>query len=173
MAIQHPNIFYFVLDASWSSYNSPEFWNKGNTDVTVNNNKIYKTIYSPSPADYAEPKTAAFTGFTTTGVYSANVSNLNIASIFNKGYKFYCQPNKMGNIIFFSALGIRDTYSARVNTSNAGAVASVCGGGAYWSAGPTATSANALFLSLVPGGVDPRGDFNRAYGEPIYSVLNE
>lgn len=163
MAILHPNIFYFVLNASWSSYNSSEFWNKGNTDVTVNNNPVKKTIYSPSPTGYAEPKTATFTGFiTTTGAYTTNSSEYNVSGGFNKGWNFYCQPKFQGNTIFFSALGIRDVYSSRVNTSNAGVV--MVGDGDFWSAGPSGTSSYARDLAFNSGCLLTQNELGRAYG---------
>src|SRR5574344_618954 len=146
VAILHPNIFYFVLDASWSADNKYDFWNKNYTDATVNNYEVKKTIYSPSPTGYAEPRTAAFTGFTTSRNNSGTASEFNVSGGYNKGWNFYCQPKFQGNTIFFSALGFRDVYSGRVNTSNAGAVARVSGDGNVWSAGPSSTSSYARLL---------------------------
>ena len=168
MAIQHPNIFYFVLDASWSSNNSPEFWNYGNTDVTVNNHEVNKTIYSPSPTGYTEPKTAAFIDFTTTRNNSLTASEFNVSGEFNKGWNFYCQPKFQGNTVFFSTLGFRDVHSGRVNTSNAGAVAS--GSGDYWSAGPSGASSYARLLGFHSGYVGPQYMDYRAYGFSVRPV---
>ena len=67
-------------------------------------NKVYKTIYSPSPTSYVEPRTAAFTGFTTNGGYTTSISDFNVNSSFNNGWNFYCQTNHQGGTIFFSAL---------------------------------------------------------------------
>ena len=122
VAILHPNIFYFVLDASWSADNKYDFWNKNYTDATVNNYEVKKTIYSPSPTGYAEPKTAAFIGFTTTRNNSGTASEFNVSGGFNKGWNFYCQLNFSGATIFFHALGYRATdadktaYILGVNT---------------------------------------------------------
>ena len=170
VAILHPNIFYFVLDASWSADNKYDFWNKNYTDATVNNYEVKKTIYSPSPTGYAEPKTAAFIGFTTTRNNSGTASEFNVSGGFNKGWNFYCQPKFQGNTIFFSALGFRDVYSGRVNTSNAGAVAHVSGTGYYWSAGPSSTSTVARSLFFYSGNVSPQDEFIRAFGFTVRSA---
>ena len=150
MAILHPNIYYFILDASWSAVNSLEYWNKGNTATTVNNNTVHKTIYSPSPSSFSEPKTAAFTGFTSSG--GNQTSGFNVNGGFNKGWNFYCQPNATGGTIYFSALGFRDVVSAHTNTSNAGSLSSVGVIGLYWSAG-TSDTPKAYGMSYSSGDV--------------------
>ena len=170
VAILHPNIFYFVLDASWSADNKYDFWNKNYTDATVNNYEVKKTIYSPSPTGYAEPKTAAFIGFTTTRNNSGTASEFNVSGGFNKGWNFYCQPKFQGNTIFFSALGFRDVYSGRVNTSNPGAVADVSGSGNDWSAGPSSASTYARNLGFYSGGVRPQNEGYRAFGLAVRSA---
>ena len=104
--IMRPNMFN-------NSYNSSyELWNKGNTVTTVNNNTIHKTIYSPSPTGYLEPKTAAFTGFSISGGNGAWPSG-NIMGGYKQGYTFYCQPNAIGGTVFFNAFGMMSggTYS--------------------------------------------------------------
>ncbi len=169
IAIQHPNTFYFVLDASWSSSNKYDFWNYGNTVTTNNNNKVYKTIYSPSPSNYVEPRTATFTGFSTTGS-SASIGQFNVSGSFNKGWNFYCQPNFTGTTIFFQALGFRDVYSGRVNTSTAGSVTLVGSSGLYWSAGPSNTSIYARLLHTSSSNVDPQNQYNRAYANALRPV---
>ena len=168
MAIQHPNVFYFVIDGSWSSVNSLEYWNKGNTVTTVNNNTVYKTIYTPSPSSFSEAKTAVFTGFTSSGGNQS--SGFNVSGGFNKGWNFYCQPNATGGTTFFSALGFRDVFSGRVNTSNGGAVVFVSGNGYSWSAGPSSTSTYARFLHFYSGGVYPQYEIGRAYGFAVRPV---
>ena len=68
IAIQFPFTFYYVPTNDWSSTHSYQFWNKNfTTAVGINNEETIKTIYSPSPSGFVEPKTAAFTGFTSTG----------------------------------------------------------------------------------------------------------
>ena len=157
-AIIHPNIYY--VGDSWSSTNKYDYWNYGNTVTTNNNNPVYKTIYSPSPTGFAEPKTAAFTGFTSSG--GNQTSGFNVSGSFNKGWNFYCQPNATGSTVFFSALGYR--------VYNTGAVADVSGSGNYWSAGPSSTSSYARYLRFLSGSVGPQYEYNRAYGFSVRSA---
>lgn len=171
MTILHPNIFYFILDGSWSKINSLEFWSKGNTATTNNNNTVYKTIYSPSPTSYIEPKSAACTGFTTTGANAFTASQFNVNGSFNKGWNLYCQPNFSGGTVFFSALGLRDAYSGRVNNSTAGCIALNFNKGDYWAAIPSSTSGNGRGLGFDPSGVYPQNTNIISYGFSARSVL--
>ena len=161
VAILHPNIFYFVIDASWSSYNSLEFWNKGNTDVTVNNNPVKKTIYSPSPTGFVEPKAMSFSGFTTSNIYG----------VFSNGYNFYSNFNGTGITIFFAALGMRDVYSGRMGISNAGTITLYGSDGDYRTSDPTAKTTNAYYLHFYLGYVGPHDEFGRADGWATRAVL--
>lgn len=163
IAIQHPNIFY--LSDSWSSTNKYDFWNFGNTVGTTNNNTVYKTIYSPSPCNYVEPKTAALTGFTTTGGNTSTPNQFNVSGGFNRGWNFYCNPNFIGNIMFFPALGTR--------ISNTGVIGAVGGAGYCWFAGPAVTATNAHLLYFDPGYVTPQNEGGRAYGFPSLPVLEK
>ncbi len=155
VAIMHPNIMY--VNNSWSSNNSLEFWNKGNGVSTYNNNQVYKTIYSPSPTGFVEPKSAIFTGFTYSGANSASVSGFNVSGSFNKGWNFYSQPNSNGTPILFCAFGWRHCDTGKVDLVN--------NRGNYWSSGP------ARDLYFDSGNVWPQyGDY-RAYGFTSWSVL--
>lgn len=169
VAILHPNIFYFVLSASWSADNKYDFWNKNYTDATVNNYEVKKTIYSPSPTGYAEPRTAAFTGFTTSGGNST--SNFNVSGGFNKGWSFYCQPKFIGTTIFFPALGYRDIGNGRVDASTAGTIAYVWSNGDFQSAGPSSTTTYARHLGFGSSSVYSQDEDGRAYGFSVHSVL--
>lgn len=170
VAIQHPNIYYFVLDASWSSTNSLEFWSYKNSVTTVNNNKIYKTIYSPSPTGYVEPQTGSFTGFTTTGGNSLTTSQFNISGGFSKGFNFFCNLNFTGATISFSALGFREAISARETISTGGILIGIGLGGNYWSSGPSSTGVNARSFDFNPTLVSPQTDICRDYGFSLRSI---
>lgn len=161
VAIQHPNIFYYVLDASWSSTNSLEFWNKGNAATTVNNYPVYKTIFSPSPTGYVEPRTAAFTGLT--------LSNIN--GTFNNGYSFFCNPNRTGVTIFFPILGIRDAYSGRVNNSTAGYISLTDSHALYHSAGPSTNAYYCHIFMSYNNYSNTQYEYIRAYGCTSRPVL--
>jgi len=155
--ILHPNQFNLSTGNA-----SLELWNKGNSSTAVNNDMVYKTIYSTSPSGYVEPRVAAFTGFTSTGQYTTNNSQFNVSGSFNKGWSFYSQPNKNGTIVFFPALGYYET--------NSNVVAHVGTYGDYWLSGAT-SSTNGRYLNLFSGDVDPTRANIRTFGlsiRPVY-----
>ena len=99
-------------------------WNANNSLTTVNNNRIVKTIYDPSPRGYAMPPSAAFTGFSKSGT-------------FDKGWHSrtgYPAPNDK---IYFPASGVRD--DGFITLDIPGTVKGVGGFGYYWTAGPSNT----------------------------------
>ena len=135
-AIQAPFTFYYVSNNDWSSTHNYDYWNKNFTSaVGANSDATLKTIYSPSPSGYVEPKTAAFTGFSSTGGNSTNSSEFNVSGSFTKGYYFYTNGWKTGSTIFFDGLGYRNTYNGAT-----GAVVSVGGEGAFWASGASSAS---------------------------------
>ena len=143
-AIQAPFSFYYVQDNDWSITHSHQFWNKNFTStVGVNNDEVVKTIYSPSPSDFVEPKTAAFTGFTYWGTATSNSSYYNISGDYNMGYNFYTNGWKMGETIFLHALGHRDTYHGR-NTGDGSLT--FFGEGYIWTAGSNSVERSHYFL---------------------------
>ena len=159
-AIQNPFTFYYVQDNDWSSTHSYQFWNKNFTAAaSVNNTATLKTIYSPSPSGFVEPKTAAFTGFTSTGENTSNSSQYNVSGNFTKGYYFYTNGWKTGSTIFFDGLGYRAT----------GAVVYVGEEGDFWSAGASSTSYG-RFLCFDSGRLFPQHTYDRSYGFPVRSV---
>ncbi len=139
---------------------SLELWNKGNTATTVNNNYVYKTIFSPSPTNYVEPKTSAFTGFTTTGINSTNISEFNISSTSVWGTYFYSEPNFHGTTLYFSMLGIRIDSSNLDRWQNEGN---------FWNSGP-ASASQGRYLVFSTQNVYPDYYFNRSRGNNIVSV---
>ena len=167
-AIKAPFTFYYVQDNDWSATHSYQFWNKNFTGASgVNNDVTLKTIYSPSPSGYVEPKTAAFTGFTSTGNVIYNESQFNISGSFNKGFYFYSNWWRTGSTIFFDALGFRDVYSAR--TTGKGDVALVDIHGSYWSTGASSVS-NGCNLSFNSGAIAPQSQDARSFGMQCWSV---
>ena len=166
-AIQNPFTFYYVHNNDWSSTHSYQFWNKNfTTAVGVNNETTLKTIYSPSPSGFVEPKTTAFTGFTSTGASTNNSSQFNVSGSFNQGFFFYTNGWKTGSTVFFDALGFRDTYSGRSGT---GAVVYFGEVGFFWASGASSAS-NGRNLNFDSGYVDPQHASNRSYGFSVSSV---
>ena len=163
-AIQNPTTMYGA-DWGWCSSNV-ELWNKGNTVYTANNNTVYKTIYDPSPSDYNIPKTAAFTGFTTTGYNSDTYAQFNVAGSYNKGWNFYSQPNFMGATIFFKALGCRDGYPGRYS-GGIGSVSFTDYG--YFLLSSLQNSTDPRFLYILSGSVYPHGvNAQTSYGLNVW-----
>ena len=164
-AIKAPFTFYYVRENDWSESHNWDYWNKNFTSaVGVNNDATLKTIYSPSPSGYVEPKTAAFTGFTSNGDNTNNSSQFNVSGSFNKGWNFYANGWKTGSTIFFDGLGYRDTYNGAT-----GAVVGVGEEGHFWSAGASSTSLGRL-LFFYSGYVLPQNVDFRSYGFSVRSV---
>ena len=74
-------------------------------------------IYSKT-AQIVEPKTAAFTGFTSTGNNSGNQNQFNITGGFNKGWNFYTNGWKTGDVFFIPCIGYRSHADGKVIDAN-------------------------------------------------------
>lgn len=165
--ILYPYNMYYVYYSNWSTSTNIEYWNKGNSVMTVNNNKIYKTIYSPSPTNYAEPKSAAFTGFTTTGGNTTTSSQFNITGPFNSGWNFYSEPNFSGLTVFFQALGYRATDTGK--TAYILGVSTIC---CYWTAS-SASNTTFRLLTAESNSVYPITLWDQCAGANIRPVLDQ
>ena len=164
-AIQAPFTFYDAADSDWNKSHSNQLWNK-NFSSTASLNSIIKTIYSPSPSGFLEPKTAAFTGFTLTGGNADNVNQFNISGSWNKGWNFYANGWKTGSTIFMPALGIRDTYSGRSGKGEIAFFGDRCG---IWVIEAESAS-NGYNLYCVPASVHPIDYCSRSFGSICHSV---
>lgn len=163
--VKNPFTFFYVNTNDWSSAHSYQFWSKNFTAaVGVNNDEIVKTIYSPSPSGYVEPKTAAFTGFTSTGGNTGNSSQFNVSGVYNKGYNFYTNGWKTGGTIFFPSLGYRDVY-----TGGSGGILSVGIDCDIWSAGALSEYSGRIF-GFNSSTMNPQGVLVRSYGFSCRSV---
>ena len=167
-AIQSPFTFY-CNESDWNSSHSYQFWNKNFTAATgVNNTATIKTIYSPSPSGYVEPKTAAFTGFTSTGGNVVNANQFNVNGAWDKGLNFYTNGWKTGGTIFLAALGFRDIYLNRP-TAN-GEIGGANDSGLYWTAGARTTTFGRFFYFYTGGLYPDNGDY-RSAGFTCRSVM--
>ena len=85
-------------------------WDANNTAKDVNTTFVVKTVYDPCPAGFCVPYSGAFTGFTSTGANSTDVSQFNVDGAFDLGWTFNCRlpdgPYLEGTI-FFPAWGRR------------------------------------------------------------------
>ena len=168
-AIQNPFTFFYVQNNDWSATHSYQFWNKNfTTAVGVNNDETLKTIYSPSPSGFVEPKTAAFTGFTSTGGNTSNGSQLNTSGSWNAGWYLYTTGWQTGGTIFFDSQGFRDTYNGRSGTGN---IINYGQEGLFWTVGAL-NSAYGYAFSAGSGGICPRDEKLRSYGLECRPVLN-
>ena len=104
-------------------------WSTDNDKTDANDEVVMKSVYDPSPVGYSLPASNVFTGFTTTGGNTSNPAEFNVNGGFDKGWHFYCKPNKQGSIVFFPACGSR-----HYGTGSLGKVSTF---GYYWVAGPS------------------------------------
>ena len=150
-----------VMHSQYSGDNTyANLWSADNNVYTANDENVIKTIYDPSPVGFKLPPSNAFTGFTTTGNYTNNTSQINgewDSSL--KGWNFYTDSSK-NKTIFFPASGYR-------HYSNGGA-SSVGSYGYCWSAVPYYQyyGRSLLFNS---SGVSPLGSNSRAFGFGVRS----
>ena len=108
-AIKAPFTFFYIRDNDWSDNHSYQFWNKNFTsDPSITNTITLKTIYSPSSSGYVEPKTAAFTGFTSSGGDATSYNQYNMVTLIKAGTSTLL-GGKLVPHYFFPALGYRET----------------------------------------------------------------
>ena len=169
-AIQAPFTFYYVRDNDWNDSHNFQFWNKNfSTDNPpgITNTSTAKTIYDPSVSGFTLPKTAAFTGFTSTGGNTTNSSQFNVSGSFTKGWKFYVNDWRTGSTVFFDALGFRDSYSGR--SSGTGTVMYVSESSGCWLSGAYSASGGRC-LDFGSSHVSPQGWDFRSYGYTVRPV---
>ena len=145
-------------------------WSTDNDKIVPNDEVVIKSVYDPSPVGYSLPASNAFTGFTTTGgnigaahtpLTPEQLAQLNVKGDFDKGYYFYRQPNKQGNIFWFPAWGCRSCKT--------GSLYRVPTGGCYWVAGPSNRNFG-RFLNFDSSVVWLLDDTNRGYGMSVRSA---
>ena len=157
--IRNPHKFNIKLEMDGKYYN---LCSTDNDRLYANDEVVIKSVYDPSPVGYSLPASNAFTGFTTTGENVFNQPDLlNVKGDFNKGWYFYCKPNKKGSTVFFPASGWR-----HYRTGSLGDVTTV---GICWVAGPYDRSYG-RYLGFNSGTVGPLGYINRSFGMSVRSA---
>ena len=136
-------------------------WSTDNDRIDTNDDVVIKSVYDPSPVGYSLPASNAFTGFTTTGSYTNNSSEFNVQGVFNKGWHFYCKPNKKGSTVFFPASGVRNY--------NTGSLDRVTTSGVCWVAGPLDRH-HVRYLYFDSGTVHPLNSAQRSFGLAVRSA---
>lgn len=136
--IQNPGTF-FVMGGNYYLPNMNDLWNScyGETaDVDKKNSDVVKTIYDPSPVGYKIPTVNVFTGFTLSGTYSRDESEMNLSnSTINNGLSFFTQGWKNGLLDYWPTSGNRISSYRDSNTKSfIGKAENVGNDGRYWSA---------------------------------------
>ena len=163
--IQNPDKFYIYGSSMYTNYGYYNLWSADNT-VTGNynqgnDNPVVKTVYDPCPVGFKMPANNAFTGFTTTGLYSSTQSELNVDGTNdwqtyqnNFGHNFWTNSSKTATINF-PASGYRNYRD--------GTLGGVGNNGFYWSAVPSSTDYG-CDLYFLSGNVYPLSYIYRTYG---------
>lgn len=90
-------------------------------------------------------------------------NKFNIYGSYNKGWNFYCEPNRNGNTVFFAALGWRVRNTSLLDLYNLH--------GGYWTAGAS-NSGFAFYLRYYTiDGIQPYWSGNTPAGFNIRSVI--
>ena len=162
--IRNPHKFNLKREMDGKYYN---LWSTDNDTTVPNDEVVIKSVYDPSPVGYSLPASNAFTGFTTTGQnvgspgVAGNPDYFNVKGNFNKGWDFYCKPNKQGETVFFPACGSRYFITGSLNN--------VTTSGYYWVAGPYNRNIG-RYLDFRSDHVYPLGNTDRSYGFPVRSA---
>ena len=150
--IRNPHKFNIKREMDGKYYN---LWSTDNDTTVPNDEVVIKSVYDPSPVGYSLPASNAFTGFTTTGQNTSNPAEFNVKGNFNKGWLFYCKPDKQGETVFFPACGYRFCTAGSLNF--------VTSFGFYWVADPE-SGIHGRDLSFYSGDVTPLDAADRSYG---------
>ncbi|WP_270621110.1 fimbrillin family protein [Parabacteroides merdae] len=154
-----------VMHSQYSGDNTyANLWSADNNVYTANDENVIKTIYDPSPVGFKLPPSNAFTGFTTTGNYTNNTSQINgewNGSL--KGWNFYADSSK-SKTLFFPALGMR--FYSKGGMGNVGSY------GGCWSAVPYSQT-NGRFLYFYSSSIGSLGNYDRMYGFGVRSSQDE
>ena len=156
--IRNPHRFNIKWEMDGKYYN---LWSTDNDKTDNNDDVVIKSVYDHSPVGYSLPAPNAFTGFTTTGGYAWNSTEWNVKGSYDKGWYFYCKPNKTGDTYFFVTSGWRFWYS--------GIISQVSINGLCWSAIPV-EEANGHALNYTSVYVIPVGGSQRSFGFSIRSA---
>ena len=167
-AIQNPFIYYYKKSDDWSSTHDRDYWNINFTSAvsSVSNMPTVKTVYDPSVSGFSLPRTAAFTGFTTTGGNTSNSSQFNVSGNFNEGWNFLTGVNS--GTIFFEALGYRES-----SNSNYGTIVYVGIEGDFWSSGTTSTLINEWGMYFTANNINNQSNPQRSFGFNVRSAAED
>lgn len=136
-AIQHPGTFFGYItrpgiyqpyDTWLNNRENLNLWSANANSYEFNNGPVVKTIYDPCPPGFKVPAPKAFTGFSTTGRYTANPEEFNVSGTWNNGWHFNNKLTNPNATIYFPALGYRS------NNGNDLSIKGLNDYGYYWAA---------------------------------------
>lgn len=183
--LQNPQNYYtagYNADGSLNAgtnfakyYTFYNLWSMNNTSAyaenQANSQTVVKTIYDPCPVGFSVPANDAFTGFTTTGVLSNNINQINADATIeaetyknNFGHNFWTNSSKT-ETIFFPAAGYREATNGSTLTKYGVA-------GEYWTATPNDNN-NGNVLGFEHNVVHPLYRNIRSFGFSVRPVAEK
>ena len=183
--LQNPQNYYtagYNADGSLNAgtnfakyYTFYNLWSMNNTSAyaenQANSQTVVKTIYDPCPVGFSVPANDAFTGFTTTGVLSNNINQINADATIeaetyknNFGHNFWTNSSKT-ETIFFPAAGYREAINGSTLTKYGVA-------GEYWTATPNDNN-NGNVLGFEHNVVHPLYRNIRTFGFSVRPVAEK
>ena len=183
--LQNPQNYYttgYNADGSLNAgtnfakyYTFYNLWSMNNTSAyaenQANSQTVVKTIYDPCPVGFSVPANDVFTGFTTTGVLSNNINQINADATIeaetyknNFGHNFWTNSSKT-ETIFFPAAGYREAINGSTLTKYGVA-------GEYWTATPNDNN-NGNVLGFEHNVVHPLYRNIRAFGFSVRPVAEK
>ena len=146
--ILNPNLFYTndPDDTDWNNnFSYVNLWSAANKAKTLNDDKVVKTVYDPSPVGFVVPASNAYTGFTTSGGRATTVSNFNVTGNWNNGWNFKAEK---GQSIYFPETGWLGSSDGAFYSRSTGY---------YWVAVPSSyhPDRTSHALQVLSGVVDP------------------
>ena len=146
--ILNPDLFYAnnpITD--WdNNFSYGNMWSATNTTYGINDAKVVKTVYDPSPVGFVVPASNAYSGFTTTGVMASDVNSFNLMDnnkTWKNGWHFKAEK---GQSIFFPETGWIGSNDSKLYLKSVGY---------YWVAVPTSSHQTAYSLRIASDQVDP------------------
>ena len=146
--ILNPDLFYAnnpITD--WdNNFSYGNMWSATNTTYGINDAKVVKTVYDPSPVGFVVPASNAYSGFTTTGVMASDVNSFNLMDnnkTWKNGWHFKAEK---GQSIFFPQTGWIGSNNSVLYLKDIGY---------YWVAVPTSSHQTAYSLRIASDQVDP------------------
>lgn len=146
--ILNPDLFYAnnpITD--WdNNFSYGNMWSATNTTYGINDAKVVKTVYDPSPVGFVVPASNAYSGFTTTGVMASDVNSFNLMDnnkTWKNGWHFKAEK---GQSLFFPQTGWIGSNDSKLYLKDIGY---------YWVAVPTSSHQTAYSLRIASDQVDP------------------